>query len=159
MTYIESAKTIIAHKANRYKPKNKANWICFYSSDSAYSETYEPSNSETYCEDCIEKAVEKLNKDPSAVFPKNFEGFTYDTETSKEGEDFCCCDSCGEIIRQSIILTRQEVSHWLKLTDLDYQKGLNDNRFCYELLEILSEAGEYKELITQIAKKIIKNSI
>lgn len=157
MTTLKKAIDLVARTAKQYKPKNEANWVCYWRSDSPYQETYEPSNSETYCEDCIEKAIEKLNKDTSIEFPENFESFTYDTEPSKEGEDFCYCDDCGEIIHQSIIFTRQEMAHWAKVTDAQFKKGLKDSRFCYELKKVLSDA-EYPKEVEKLAKKTINLS-
>ena len=157
MTTLKKAIELIAPLAKQYKPKQDANWICFFASDSPYEETYEPSNCKIYCEDCIEKAIEKLNNDPLTVLPKNFKSFTYDTEAPKEGEDFCCCSDCSEIIHQSIIFTRQEMAHWAKVTDAQFKKGLKDSRFCYELKKVLSDA-EYPKEVEKLAKKTINLS-
>jgi hypothetical protein len=74
-----------------------------------------------------------------------------------EGENFCLCDNCHEIIDRSIIWTQQEIDYWLKERD-NSEYSIRDY---YELSCILHKdfgaRKEYSKEICEIAMKIIKD--
>ena len=138
MNNLEKARQLIAPNAALYSPKNECNWVC-YRDNEGYSHTYEPTNCEDYCEDCIGQVVEKLTQDKSAERPADFIGFCFDTESSKEDEGFCLCENCGKHIFVQIIWTEQELEHWLSLDENQWATALKDGSSCYELAAILDE--------------------
>lgn len=144
---------IVAPKAAAYSPKGECNWVCFHD-DLGNIHTYEPTNCDDYCEDCIGTIVEKLFADESAERPDGFVEFCFDTESSKENEGFCLCDNCGEHIFVSIIWTEQELEHWLSLDADGWAKSLADNSCCYELMQILDDCYGSSEWFPDETSKI-----
>lgn len=154
---LKKAIELIAPLAKQYKPKNDANWVCTLDKQGEVN-TLEEYNSDTYCEDCIEKVIRKIRR-KDVKLPKNFKKFTYQTETSKEGEDFCVCSECGEIIEQSVIFTSQEIEYWNTLPSNEFNEALKNNRSCYELLELITDKfidKKHQEAVRKIRERIIK---
>lgn len=67
--------------------------------------------------------------------PDDFSEMTYQTETSVEKEYFLLCETCGELIECSHIITSQEIQHWLNLEKFD----ITDIQDCYELHIVLND--------------------
>jgi hypothetical protein len=141
--------------AGQYREKQDSNWICYVNTDGDVC-TFDALNSETYCEDCIEKAVLEVTTNKELSLPEDFSEFTYSTETSKEGEDFCVCSDCGEIIHQSIIFTSDEIRHWLSLSDSEFKNALDSARKCFEIKTLLEE-GEALNALSSIAMRVVNN--
>lgn len=153
MSNTSKAWMIVAPKAKAYSPKFECNWVCYYD-DLGDIHTYEPTNCDDYCEDCIGAIVEKLTADESAERPEGFVEFCFDTESSKEDEGFCLCHKCGKHISVSIIWTEQELEHWLSLDADDWSKALGDDSCCYELAQILDDVYGSSESFPEETRKI-----
>jgi hypothetical protein len=138
--------------AKKYKPKQEANWVSYYDKE-GYTHTFEGLNDCTYCETCIADAISDAEK---MELPDDFAEMTYQTETSVEKEDFLTCETCGETINCSNIITMQEIEHWLNIEKFD----ITNNKDCHELQTVLNE-GKHKfakecELIAKHIINLIK---
>jgi Fe2+ or Zn2+ uptake regulation protein len=134
--------------AKKYKPKQEANWVSYYDKE-GYTHTFEDLNDYTYYETCIAGAMKDAEK---MELPDDFAEMTYQTETSVEKSDFLTCETCGEIINCSSIITMQEIEHWLNIEKFD----ITDIQDCYELHVVLNKGKhEFAKECELIAKHIL----
>lgn len=162
MEEIIKAFDIVEKIGVKYTAKDYCNWISYVDTNDDIR-IFDCFSSEIFCEDCIDKKIEDVKKQIKkglVKIPNGFREITYEYDSiSLEGEDFCICDECGEIIFQSIIWTCQEISHWLNLENKNWKKVKKSVRECYELMNILDPAyGAVEEFPTEtlkIAEKVI----
>ena len=139
----------IAEKANLFKPKDSACYVSYEDKD-GYIREFSDMGGTTFCESCISKAVKEAEE---MELPEDFKEMTYEIETSVEREGFLTCENCGDIIRCSVIVDKQELEHWLSLEAFD----VNNAQLCYELETLFYEGKmTYPDKCEEIAIKILQ---
>jgi len=157
---LQKAFSIVETKGEKYNSKFYHNWVCYVNKE---NNIVSFNSDETFCEDCIDKKLDEIQKDidkKEIAIPEDFIELCYQTVTSPEGDDFRHCDMCGEIIEQDILWTNQEMNHWLKDMSNDDWENLDSEYNYYELMEILNpyhgSYDKYPEETLQISEKVIK---
>lgn len=155
---IAAARAAIAEKAAQYTPKDECNWLVWIDKD-GNTETFEPTNCEDYCEDCVAQVAQDAAANREMEKPEGFAEMGWETESCKESEGFCICNRCGESIDCQVIWTNQEVGHWLSLDARQWAKQISGKRVCRELSQLLDEhygAGDKFPMETlEIAKRVL----
>lgn len=139
---IAAARAVIAERAAQYTPKDECNWLVWVD-ENGDTETFEPTNCESYCEDCVAQAAKDAAANPEMEKPEGFSEMGWETESCKEDEGFCHCDKCGEAIDCAVIWTRQEIDNWLdpKQSSDEWLRGaLSVPAVCWELSQLLDES-------------------
>lgn len=161
MTHLEimaAARAVIAERAAQYTPKDECNWLVWVD-ENGDTETFEPTNCEDYCEDCVAQAAKDAAANPEMEKPEGFSEMGWETESCKEDEGFCICNRCGESIDCQVIWTNQEVGHWLSLDARQWAKQISDKRVCWELSQLLDEhygAGDkFPTETLEIAQRVL----
>lgn len=87
---IAAARAAIAEKAAQYTPKDECNWLVWIDKD-GNTETFEPTNCEDYCEDCVAQVAQDAAANREMEKPEGFAEMGWETESCKESEGFCIC--------------------------------------------------------------------
>ena len=157
---IQKAYHLLNESAARYTPKNDACWVCYENTDGR-SETFEDMNDFTYCEDCIQKVLEKASQEHTNDLPEDFVKFDFQVESMCEKDDFLHCDECGELIRCSSLFSKQEIDHWTTLSKRQWIETLQVPYSCFELKIMLQDThgivGKYPVAALRIAMKVLKH--
>ena len=155
---IAAARAAIAEKAAQYTPKDKCNWLVWIDKD-GNTETFEPTNCEDYCEDCVAQVAQDAAANPEMGKPEGFSQMGWETESCKENEGFCLCSKCGENVDCQVIWNKQEMEHWLLHKGKDWHRVLSSPAACWELAQLLDEhygAGDkFPEEVLEIAKRVL----
>lgn len=105
-----------------------------------------------------EKVVKQLKGRLKKEFPKSmkFDADCFDVSCS-EYDGFENCDGCGVIFEQGLLLTSQELEHWLGLDDSEYITMIKDPYHAYQLRKLIDHwhPGKYANSIIEIAKKVL----
>lgn len=136
--------------------------------DEYENQVCEIDGSESYCSECIDKIVNKRNKELKQLGYKEFyknhdcsssEKFiqvSYSTESCPEKDDFELCENCSSEINVSVLFTfNQEIEHWID-QDIDIDNISDQDAYrIYECLTSLDAVKKHPKSVEKLKQKII----
>jgi len=168
--YQEKSKQKLIDKAfeitckTTFEPKQKACYLVYIDTNDESREINE--GFETYCEDCIDKEVTKLEaeiKNGERDKPEDFDHIDYLVDDNAIAGDFQRCDNpkCCELIRTRHSFNEPEFENWLE--DANWDWAITDQEALWQLSEILEayldiEDQDERVMVEKIAKLIIEYS-
>ena len=141
---------------HKYTPKSELHYAFLLDCD---SNTLGELDDAQCCEDCVDKMQTRLNMDLASGKFGDAVSVEITKESSPETEDYLTCCECGEYIETSVLhFTGQEISHWLKLSDIAFMGELRNNPSAAWLLNDLVESEtvkfNYNTLQQQLIRKV-----
>jgi len=113
----------------------------------------EDSGMNTYCEECIDAAVEAYKIENA----DDLEGkmVSYETFQGCEHDGFLFCEQCGKPIDSGLILDEGELEYWENECPLD---PFYSPEQAWILTQILEYHGEFGDRIDKLAQKVIRET-
>lgn len=163
---VARAEKVLEKKRIAFKPKNYMHYLVFVDDDENVLGEVEIDIGSEFCEDCIDKAVEKYNEEfDNGEIQSDEDGACKIEWRQYDGSSDCFihCADCGELIAHSLLLDDPEINYWLHERDCGPDgKPLRvkkySNKEAYMLTEIIYQhpCDEYTPMIERLAAKIIE---